>query len=130
MRLTAFSDFALRTLMRLAAEPERAFTTDEIAEGFAISRHHLAKVVRALVEAGYVSAQRGAGGGLRLAQRPEEIRLGTVLRRMEEGQPMVECFRADGGACRMRAGCRLRMRLARAEAAFFADLDRSTLAEV
>jgi DNA-binding IscR family transcriptional regulator len=54
MRLTAFTDFGLRALMRLAGEPDRSFTTDEIASEFAISRHHLVKVVRRLAEAGYV----------------------------------------------------------------------------
>ena len=60
MRLTSYTDFGLRALMRLAAEPERSFTTDEIAGEFEISRHHLIKVVRGLAEAGYVTTQRGA----------------------------------------------------------------------
>ena len=29
MRLTSFTDFGLRALMRLAGEPDRVFTTDE-----------------------------------------------------------------------------------------------------
>ena len=45
MRLTAFTDYGLRALMRLAGEPERLFTTEEIAREFDISRHHLTKVV-------------------------------------------------------------------------------------
>ena len=48
MRLTSFTDFALRTLMRLAGEPTRSFATHEIATEFRISRNHLAKVVRDL----------------------------------------------------------------------------------
>ena len=32
MRLTAFTDYGLRALMRLAAEPDRTITTEEIAE--------------------------------------------------------------------------------------------------
>ena len=46
MRLTSFTDFALRALMRLAGEPDRSFATSEIAAEFGISRNHLAKVVR------------------------------------------------------------------------------------
>jgi Rrf2 family transcriptional regulator, nitric oxide-sensitive transcriptional repressor len=129
MRLTAYTDFGLRALMRLAAEPARSFTTDEIASEFEISRHHLIKVVRGLAEAGYVRTQRGAAGGLRLARPAESITLGEVVRDLEEGQPLVECFRADGGACVLTPRCRLRKRLAAARQAFLSELDATTLAE-
>ena len=99
MRLTTYTDFGLRALMRLAAEPDRSFTSDEIASEFEISRHHLIKVVRGLAEAGYVRTQRGAAGGFRLARPAGSITLGEVVRDLEEDQPLVECFRADGGGC-------------------------------
>jgi Rrf2 family nitric oxide-sensitive transcriptional repressor len=129
MRLTAYTDFGLRALMRLAGEPERSFTTDEIATEFEISRHHLIKVVRGLAEAGYVTTQRGAAGGFRLAREPQSITLGQVVRDLEEDQPLVECFRADGGACVLTPRCRLKKRLAAAQRAFLDELDATTLAE-
>ena len=129
MRLTSYTDFGLRALMRLAGEPERSFTTDEIASEFEISRHHLIKVVRGLAEASYVTTQRGAAGGFRLARRPESIKLGQVVRDLEEEQPLVECFRADGGACVLTPRCRLKKRLAAAQQAFLAELDATTLAD-
>ncbi|MBN9089382.1 MAG: Rrf2 family transcriptional regulator [Reyranella sp.] len=129
MRLTAYTDFGLRALMRLAGEPERSFTTDEIAGEFAISRHHLIKVVRGLAEAGYVTTQRGAGGGFRLARSAEAITLGEVVRDLEEDQALVECFRADGGACVLTPRCRLKKRLAAARQAFLDELDSTTLAD-
>ncbi len=129
MRLTSFTDFALRTLMRLAADPDRAFTTEEIAQTYGISRNHLTKVVRELAEGGFIQTQRGAGGGLRLARPATEILLGAVVRRMEATQPLVECFRKDGGACLMTAQCRLKARLAQAREAFLAELDRTSVAD-
>ena len=71
MRLTFFTDFALRALMRLAGEPTRSFATNEIAAEFGISRNHLAKVVRDLADGGFISTQRGAGGGFTLARPPQ-----------------------------------------------------------
>ncbi len=129
MRLTSFTDFGLRALMRLASEPGRLFTTDEIAAEFAISRNHLTKVVRDLAHAGYVETQRGAGGGLRLAKPAETIALGEVVRRLEQRQALVECFRKDGGACTLTPRCRLKARLAAAREAFLRELDRTTLAD-
>lgn len=129
MRLTAFTDFGLRALMRLAGEPDRSFTTDEIAMEFAISRNHLTKIVRDLAAAGYVVTQRGAGGGFRLARPAQSITLGEVVRSLEQRYALVECFRKDGGSCVLTLHCRLRERLAAAREAFLRELDATTLAE-
>jgi Rrf2 family nitric oxide-sensitive transcriptional repressor len=129
MRLTRFTDFGLRTLMLLASEPGRLFTTEIVADELRLSRNHLTKVVRGLRAAGFVTTLRGVGGGLRLALPPAEIRIGAVARRLEGGQPLVECFRSDGGACVLTPRCRLKGRLFAAREAFFRELDAMTLAE-
>jgi Rrf2 family nitric oxide-sensitive transcriptional repressor len=115
--------------MRLAGDPERLFTTDEIAKEFAISRNHLVKVIQDLAAAGFVKTQRGKGGGFRLAIPAEKIRIGEVVRRLESRQALVECFREDGGACALTPRCRLKGRLAKAREAFYRELDATTLAE-
>src|SRR5260370_42379767 len=104
MRLTSFTDFALRALMRLAGEPTRSFATNEIASEFRISRNHLAKVVRDLAHGGFITTQRGVGGGFALARPPQSITLGEVVRALE-GEALVECFREDGGACGLTPRC-------------------------
>ena len=129
MRLTAFTDFGLRAMMRLAGEPDRSFSTGEMAAEFGISRHHLTKVVGDLANAGFVSTQRGAGGGFRLARPPRSIRIGEIVRALEERHALVECFRHDGGNCVLTPRCRLRGPLASAREAFLRELDRTTLAE-
>ena len=129
MRLTSFTDFALRALMRLAGEPTRSFATNEIAAEFGISRNHLAKVVRDLADGGFISTQRGAGGGFSLARAPQSITLGEVVRVLEARHALVECFRGDGGNCVLAPRCRLKARLAAAREAFMRELDATTLAE-
>jgi Rrf2 family nitric oxide-sensitive transcriptional repressor len=129
MRLTAFTDFALRALMRLAGEPTRSFATSEIAIEFGISRNHLAKVVRDLADGGFISTQRGAGGGFSLARSPALITLGEVVRALEARHALVECFRDDGGGCVLMPRCRLKARLAAAREAFMRELDTTTLLE-
>jgi len=129
MRLTTFTDFGLRALMRLAGDTERLFTTDEIANEFAISRNHLVKVIQDLAAAGYIKTHRGRGGGFRLAIPAEKIRIGEVVRRLESRQALVECFREDGGACALTPRCLLKGRLAKAREAFYRELDATTLAE-
>lgn len=130
MRLTSFTDYGLRMLMRMAASPERAFSTAELAAEFDLSRHHLSKIMQRLARGGVVETRRGGGGGAVLARPVSEIRLGQVVRLLEEGQALVECFAADGGGCVIEGDCRLKARLRSAEAAFHADLDRATLADI
>jgi Rrf2 family nitric oxide-sensitive transcriptional repressor len=90
----------------------------------------LAKIMAALVQGGIVRTRRGGGGGARLARPAAEIRLGEVIRLLEDGHALVECFATPGGICSIGGVCRLRGRLRSAEAAFLADLNRSTLADV
>lgn len=127
MRLATFTDYGLRVLMRLAGAPGKAISTGQIAREFGISQHHLAKVASDLGLGGFVQSERGRSGGLRLMRPAREIRLGQVVRHLERRFAVVECFRADGGECVLRPGCRLRPQLSAAREAFMAELDRTTL---
>lgn len=129
MRLTSFSDYALRVLMYAAAHEERLVTIDEVARVFSISRTHLMKVVNALTRAGHLRAARGRAGGLALGRAPESIRLGDVVRLTEPDLALVECFGA-ANTCIIAPCCRLRPALGEALAAFTATLDRYTLADL
>lgn len=130
MRLTSFTDYGLRMLMRMAGTPDRGFSTAEMAGEFGLSRHHLSKIIQRLSQAGYVTTRRGGGGGAMLSRPAGEIGLGQVIRLLEQGQPLVDCFATDGGHCSIDGSCRLKARLRAAESAFLADLDRTTLADI
>ncbi|ARU00431.1 RrF2 family transcriptional regulator [Yoonia vestfoldensis] len=129
MRLTSFTDYGLRVLMRMAGDPDRAHTAADLAAEFRISRNHLAKVISALAAAGLLQTRRGGGGGAMLARAPEDIRLGDVVAVLEADQALVECFASDTNTCTLTPHCRLKARLAHAETAFIDDLNRSTLAD-
>lgn len=130
MRLTSFTDYGLRMLMRMASAPDQAFSTADLAEEFGLSRNHLTKIMQQLARGGIVETRRGGGGGAVLRKTPESIRLGDVVRLLEQGQALVECFGADGGDCTIDGRCRLKARLRSAEARFLDDLNGSTLADI
>lgn len=130
MRLTSFTDYSLRVLIFLAAEPGRRGTIAEIAQAFDISENHLMKVVHLLGREGLLANVRGKGGGLQLAQPPRSINVGEVVR-ITEGRPLpAECFDADRNACVITPVCRLRGVLSDAVKAFYAVLDRYTLEDL
>lgn len=129
MHITQHTDYALRVLIYLGANPERLVTIAEVSERFGVSRSHLMKVVNQLVREGFVAGLRGKGGGLRLARPAAEIPVGEVVRRMEKGVELVECFGQEC-QCLLDPGCRLKATLAGALDAFFCALDAVSLAEL
>lgn len=129
MRLTSFTDFALRLLMYAAAHEERLITIEEASEVYDISRAHLMKVTHTLTRAGFLKAVRGRSGGLALAKAPHKIRLGDVVRATEPDFALVECF-GTGNQCLITRSCRLRGILHEGLDAFSAVLDKYTLADL
>ena len=130
MRLTVYTDYALRVLMYLAVRPTERPTIAGIAASYGISRNHLMKVVHELGRGGYVETLRGKGGGLALARRAEDIVLGEVIRHTEPDLALVPCFDPVNAACAISSACRLRGALHQAQAAFLQVLDGYTLADL
>jgi Rrf2 family transcriptional regulator, nitric oxide-sensitive transcriptional repressor len=130
MRLTKFSDYALRVLLYAAScDRRRLVTIEDTATLYGISRAHLKKVVRLLIREGYLEGMRGRTGGFRLALPPERINLGAVLRSTEPDFEMVECFSAEN-ACRLSRQCRLPRLINEGLVAMIAVFDAHTLADI
>ena len=130
MRLTAYTDYTLRTLMYLGTHRDRLVTIQDIADLHSISKNHLMKVVHQLGLSGIVETVRGRNGGLRLARDPAEINIGTVVRETESDFFMAECFNADNNTCPLTPDCQLKAKLGQATGAFLAVLDTVTLAAI
>jgi Rrf2 family nitric oxide-sensitive transcriptional repressor len=113
MRLALHTDYALRTLIYLAGKPGRA-SAGSVAEFYDISRDHVAKVIQSLVRLGYLRSVRGAGGGIELRKKPDEIRIGQVILDFEGNMNLLECVSTDG-VCTIERGCNLKKVLAKAE---------------
>ena len=125
MKLTRYTDYALRVLMHLAARPDRLASIGEIARTYRISHNHLMKVVHDLRKAGFVAAVRGRSGGIRLGRQPELITVGEVIRHTEGGFDLVDC-----GSCVIAPACSLTGALREALRAFMGVLDGYTLADL
>ena len=130
MRLTVYSDYALRLLMFLAVRGNELATIPQIAGAYDISSNHLMKVVHQLGQAGFIETVRGRGGGMRLAKPPAEIGLGQVIRFTEPDMDIVPCFAIENQECPLRRACRLKAALERARSAFLDVLDEYTLADL
>jgi Rrf2 family nitric oxide-sensitive transcriptional repressor len=129
MQLTLHTDYALRLLIYLGVHEGHTVTVQSAAESYGISANHLAKVTRRLTQLGYVRTARGRGGGLQLRVPPASINIGQLVRQTETSRALVECFQPHWG-CPIEPACGLKPMLRRAQDAFFAELDRHTLADL
>jgi len=130
MQLNRFTDYALRVMMHLATANGRLMSTREIAAIHDAKYNHLAKVTQWLANEGYIETIRGRSGGITLARQPDQISIGTLVRKLESQTALVECMREDRGNCRLAAACGLAVVLKDAEESFFKTLDQVTLADV
>jgi Rrf2 family nitric oxide-sensitive transcriptional repressor len=130
MRLTRFTDNALRCLMYLGRNPGRVVTVGEVSRQMGMSEDHLLKVVRRLVDLGHVQTLRGRSGGLRLSRLPAEIVIADVVRATEDNLRLVPCFQPGRDGCPMGPDCKLSVTLTSALSAFFSVLEGRTLADL
>lgn len=129
MQLTVHTDYALRLLIYMAVkQDDEPATVQEVAQRYAISSHHVAKVARTLVQLGYLISHRGRGGGLELTRPASQINIGDVVRQTENLR-LLECF-GPSSTCPIDPGCTLKGILGQALQAFLEVLDQYTLSDL
>ena len=128
MYLTQHTDYGLRVLVYTAINDDSLVNISTIAKTYNISKSHLMKVVTSLVKGGFLVSVRGKGGGLRLADNPEKINIGAVVRHLEPMQ-VVECM-GDNNECLITPSCRLTGIITGAIKAFFNHLDQYSLQDL
>ena len=116
--------------MHLATANGRLMSTREIAAIHDAKYNHLAKVTQWLANEGYIETIRGRSGGITLARQPDQISIGTLVRKLESQTALVECMREDRGNCRLASACGLAVVFKDAEESFFRTLDQVTLEDV
>lgn len=129
------TQYGLRALYSLARNYGRGPTLiTQLSKEEIVPKKYLEQILLSLKEAGFVSSKRGKGGGYALAQPPDQITLGAVIRNMEGPIAPLPCasdmhFRkcdecVDVETC----GTRIVMREVRD--AMVAILDKTTIATV
>ncbi|MFI8008133.1 RrF2 family transcriptional regulator [Streptomyces sp. NPDC086010] len=123
MRLTKYTDLALRAVMRLAVVGDgELLTTREISEAMRVPYTHMAKGIAHLQRLGVVEARRGRNGGLALTDVGRRTGVGELVRALEGDREVVTC---EGDTpCPLAGGCRLRRALRSAQDAFYTSLDQ------
>jgi Rrf2 family protein len=99
IKISEAAALAFHTMVLMAAEPQRLFTTHQVASIFSISENHLSKVLQRLAHAGLVSTLRGPAGGYRLLKSPDEIRLVHIYEAIEGPLNPALCLLSEKRSC-------------------------------
>jgi Rrf2 family nitric oxide-sensitive transcriptional repressor len=130
MKLTAYTNYALRTLQLAALKAPDLVRIEDVVHIHGLKKPNIVKAVHELGREGYLATQRGRGGGFKLARPATEIRVGDVVRLTEGDLDIVECFNPDTNTCPLIGICRLSRALQEATSAFMAVLDDLTIADI
>lgn len=130
MKLTSYTNYALRCLQLAALKDPELVRIDDVSFIHGVSRPHIVKVVHALGKANYLETVRGRGGGFRLNRPPQEILVGDVVRLTEGPLDVVECFNPEKNTCPLIGICKLSKKIQEAAHAFMEVLDDVTIADI
>jgi Rrf2 family protein len=94
-----------------------------------ISLKYLEQIVIPLKKAAYLISARGAGGGYKLARRPEEITVGEIVALLEGGNKITDCA-TNPGVCDRAGFCSTRNLWIETAEVLFEKLNSVTLLDL
>ena len=106
LRIGKLTDYGLVVLNQLAKAGAMKLSTDDIAQATGLTVATVRKVMKAIVDAGLVIAQRGSKGGYRIALAPAQISVLDVVQAFEGPISLTECS-ADDNNCEITESCSL-----------------------
>ena len=110
MKISKKSDYALRVLMTLVEYYGREpISIRELALRNAVPKRFLEHIMLDLKSQGWVTSLPGKSGGYSLSKRPEEIRMGQVVRYFDGLLAPINCVSLNQyEKCDQEATCRFR----------------------
>ena len=99
--------YALRVLVEMAEHSsDERIPLKEISEKQGISQKYMESIMTLLSKNGFVDAIHGKGGGYMLNRKPEEYRIGDILRLTEGTLAPVACLEKNAELCPKQNVCR------------------------
>lgn len=120
------TDYAVRALLGLALNRGNIMTARELAAANNIPYQFLRRILRKLIDRGYVAAKEGALGGVRLSVSPEKIKLIDIIRVFQGEVVLSECMFRNK-ICENRTTCVLRKRIKAVERKVTSEFEGITL---
>ena len=105
MQVTRASDYAVRVMIHLAAQPENERSTlGLLSRATAVPESFLSKVLQSLGRAGLVSSRRGQSGGFKILDAGRQASMAAVIEVIDGRFRLNRCM-APGASCERKANC-------------------------
>src|SRR2546429_1974700 len=134
MKLSLRGEYALRALLVLGQNYKQGVVRIQaISDQQNIPKRFLEQILNDLKSGGMVQSRRGVAGGYRLAKRPEQISLASVVRHVEGALAPVSCVSErfyEKCSCPDESRCAIRAVMKEVREAVVKIAERVTLAEL
>ena len=131
MMISTKGRYALRVMVDLAEHSDESYIPmKDVAERQGISLKYLERILPALTKNGFIAGVHGKGGGYKLTKRPDEYRIGDILRLTEGDIAPVACLECSSEKCEHTDKCRTRPMWTKLNTLINGFLDSVTLADL
>ena len=132
LQLSKKVEYGLIALRHMAMKPMgNVVTTKELSKEYDLTDELVAKILQKLARAGVVRSLQGVKGGYTLASRPEQLKVSSVIRIIEDAKPMVaECYTDGPDSCSLFYNCTIRRPLGKLQRNLNILFDRMTVQEI
>jgi FeS assembly SUF system regulator len=130
LRITKQADYGIVLLTRMAGDPDRLYTANEMAAEAGLPHPIVSKVLKLLVRGGLLSSHRGVKGGYTLDRTAEEITVFDIVTVLERPIAITECIDDSPSECSQEPHCPVRGNWQRINRAIQLALEDITLADM
>jgi Rrf2 family protein len=106
-KISTKSQYGLRAMIYLAENKEKMHSLRDISEKEGISFSYLEKIISKLEKAGLLESRKGSRGGYRLSKSPEKIKIGKIVKAVEDNTLLIKCV-GDSTNCLLAGKCSAR----------------------
>ena len=129
LRISTRSQYGLRAMVYLAKYKEKICPLKVISKEEGISFDYLEKIISKLEKVGLIKAKKGPKGGYFLAKSPKKIKIGEIIRPLEEEKGLVKCIMGSYH-CPMEKKCLSKKFWKRIQSSINSVLNSLTLADL
>ena len=106
MKVSSRGRYALRIMIDLAIHDNGEFISlKDIAQRNGMSMKYSEQIVSLLNKAGYLQTARGNNGGYKLNRKPDEYKIGDILRASEGDLAPIGCLEDETNSCDKKDKC-------------------------
>ena len=128
MKITREADYGLR-IVAMLAKSDKQIEAKVIAEKNDIPYRFTLKILRKIVQAGYLKSFRGVNGGYMLNKKPSEITFRNIIE-VIDGEITLNVCLGENGCCSSNGKCALKQKLQKVQDIITSELDDITFEDV